>query len=253
MNTLKFLLLLSIFSITIHAQVNIEKYNKVNQSDGLFGNLSFYVSAKTGNTDIQEFGVDGRINYHKDSFNSFLIALGDYGWNNGKEYSNNALLHFRLIKETETFISPEFFAQINYNKKQLILFRSLIGVGVRAGLLSTENSNLTFGTAYMFEHEKLDLSPDNFHPSLTDHHRWSNYLSYTNSLTDNSTLSVIIYAQPRFDNFKDIRMLSENHLSVGLNEKVSISVSLGLRYDSKPPDTVKDLDTYTKIGLSIKI
>ena len=51
-----------LFISTTFAQVNIEKYNNLNSSVGLNGNLSFYISAKTGNTDIQEFEIDGRLN-----------------------------------------------------------------------------------------------------------------------------------------------------------------------------------------------
>ena len=88
-------ILLGLFAINNIAQVNIEKYNNISSGSGLNGNLSFYFSAKTGNTDIQEIEIDGRINYKGDRFFSFLIGQGEYGWNKGEEYSNNALLHFR--------------------------------------------------------------------------------------------------------------------------------------------------------------
>ena len=110
-----------------YAQVNIEKYNNINSKKGIDGNLSLYLSAKTGNTDVQEFGIDGRINFKGDNFYTFLIGQGEYGWNNGEEYSNNALFHLRYIRATNHFIEPELFAQTNYNKKLLLQFRSLIG------------------------------------------------------------------------------------------------------------------------------
>ncbi len=250
---MKLFVTILIFVSSIHAQVNIEKYNSADQELGLIGNLSFYISAKTGNTDVQEFGIDGRLNYNQEAFKSFLIAQGEYGWNKGKEYSNNALLHFRVIKTTEGIIQPEFYSQINYNRKQLLLFRALAGLGVRFDILKTLESNLNFGTSYMYENEKLDLTSDMIHPNLTNNHRWSNYLSYSNSLTENSRLSIIVYAQPKFDDFKDTRILNDNHISVGFNEKLALSLNFSLRYDSKPPDGVKDLDTNTKVGLTIKL
>ena len=46
-----------------YAQVNIEKYNNINSKKGIDGNLSLYLSAKTGNTDVQEFGIDKKKNF----------------------------------------------------------------------------------------------------------------------------------------------------------------------------------------------
>ena len=247
------LILLGLFVINNSAQVNIEKYNNISNGNGLNGNLSFYFSAKTGNTDVQEFEIDGRINLKGEKYYSFLIGQGEYGWNKGTEYSNNALLHFRYIRELNDIFNPEFFTQINYNKSRLLLFRSLAGVGLRATILSDSISNFIYGTAYMYEYENLDNSKSIFQLSKTHHHRWSNYISYSNLLTKNSRLSIVLYAQPRFDDFGDVRMLSENHLGVGLTDKLSLSVNFSLMYYSKPPIGVKELDTNTKVGLSIKI
>jgi len=243
--------LLCLFTSTSFAQINIEKYNNLNNSKGLMGNFSFYLSAKTGNTDIQEFGADGRLNYKGENFYSFLIGEGEYGWNNGAEYSNNALLHFRYLRELNKKINPEFFAQINYNKSRLLLFRSISGVGFRLAVISDSLTNLTYGSAYMYEYEKLDLAPSSIHPNKTYHHRWSNYLSLSSFLSSNSRLSIVIYAQPRFDDFNDVRIISENFLGVGLTDKLSLGLNFSVVYDSRPPDTVKNFDTNTKIGLSI--
>ena len=143
--------------------------------------------------------------------------------------------------------------QINYNKSRLLLFRSLAGLGLRATILSDSVSNFTFGTSYMYEYENLDNSKSFFQLSKTYHHRWSNYISYSNSISKNTRLSIVIYAQPRFDNFSDLRMLSENHFSVGLTNRLSFSLNFSLMYYSHPPIGVKELDTNSKVGLSIKI
>jgi len=251
----KFLIILINLVIvpSLFGQVNIEKYNILSNASGLNGNLSFYASARTGNTDIQEFGIDGRVNYKGNSFYSFLIGQGDYGWNKGEEYSNNALIHFRYIKDLDFLVKPEFFTQINYNKSRQLEFRSLIGSGLRISLISDSLNNLTFGSAYMYEFEKLELSNNSFHPDKSYNHRWSNYISYSNSISDYSRLSIIIYVQPRFDKFNDFRTLSENHFSVKLTNKLLLSLVFSLRYDSRPPDNVKDLDTRTKMGISINL
>lgn len=245
-------IILSVSSL-LYGQVNIEKFNDLNRAKGFEGNISFYISAKTGNTDIQEFEMDVRLNYAGSDFYTFLIGNGEYGWNKGIEFSNSALLHFRYIQKLNQIFNPEFFAQINYNKSRLLLFRSLVGIGLRTTLISDSTTSLNFGTAYMYEYEDLDLPVSAIHNKNTNHHIWSNYISYSSSLANSSRLSIVIYAQPRFNKFSDIRLLSENHVKVGISDKLSLSVNFGLRYDSKPPDGVKDLDTNTKFGLTIKL
>lgn len=237
----------------LYSQINIEKYNNLNNSKGISGSLSFYASAKTGNTDVQEFGVDGRTNYNGDNFYSFIIGQGEYGWNKGTEYSNNALLHFRFIKKTHKIIKPEIFAQINYNKSRQLLFRTLGGGGFRLSVISDSTSSLSFGSAYMYEYEKLDLEYNSHHPIKVYHHRFSNYISYSSQLSSSSRISIVVYLQPRFDNFNDIKILSENHLGVRLTKQLSLSVNFALRYDSRSPDNVKNLDTNSKIGFSISL
>ena len=242
-----------LFSVSITAQVNIEKYNSLLNKTGPSGNISFYLSAKTGNTDIQQFSADGRFNYTTKTFYTFLIAQGEYGWKKGEEFSNNALLHLRYIHNTCELVNPEAFSQINYNKKRKLLFRSLVGGGIRISLTKNSEMSFVYGTSYMYEYEKLDLTSSSEHPNFTKHHRWNNYLSYSNSITKNTRLSVVVYAQPRFDDFSDVRILSENHLAVTLTKKLSLSLNFSLRYDSKPPDGIKNLDTNTKFGLTVKL
>ena len=244
--------ILVFFSSVQFAQVNIERYNNLNSIDGLMGNISFYISSKTGNTDIQEFEIDGRVNYKGENFYSFLIAQGEYGWNKGNEYSNNALLHIRHLQDIDGIFDPELFAQINYDKSNLLLFRSLFGAGVRLSLITDTLVSLDFGTSYMYEIENIDLPNIAKHPSKTNHSRWSNYLSYSSNVSNNSRISVVIYAQPRLDDFSDVRLLSENHLKVGLTDKLSLSLSFHLRFDSEPPDGVKDTDTNTKVGFTFR-
>lgn len=242
-----------VFHVQIGAQINIEKFSDLSENIGSSGKVSFYLSAKTGNTDIQQFGADGRLNYTEENYSTFLVGKGEYGWNKGKEFSNNALLHLRYIRKNSKFLNPEVFGQINYNKKRLLLFRSLVGGGVRITLTKDSLKSLVFGTSYMFEHENLDLDDISEHPNLTNHHRWNNYLSFSNSFSQNARLSIVIYAQPRFSDFNDVRILSENHLGVVLTEKLSLSINFALMYDSRPPDGIKNLDTNTKFGFTIKL
>ena len=241
------------FFANIYGQVNIEKYNRLKGDKGVSGNVALYLSSRTGNTDVQEIELDGRVNYKTSSFYTFIIGQGEYGWNKGKEFSNNALLHARYIRDFKGIVDPEIFGQINYNKSRLLNFRSLIGGGIRFPIISDSLSSLSLGTSYMYETEKLDLLESAKHPQKTNVSRWSSYINFSSNLSSNTRLSIIIYAQPDFEEFKDVRILSENLLSVKISRTFSLSLGFSLRYDSRPPDSVKDTDTNTKLGFALEI
>jgi len=236
-----------------YSQVNIEKYNNVGEYKGFSGNLSFYVSAKTGNTDIQEFEADSKLGYTGDNFHTLIIGQGTFGWEDGNQYSNNALLHLRYIRELNSIVSPELFTQIDYDKKRSLLFRYLVGGGIRLALINDSLSSFSYGSSYMFEYEKLDLPKNSKHLHKTYNNRWNNYLSYSNLVSPNSRISLAVYFQPRFDQFNDFRILSENFISVNISSKLSLSLSFRFRYDSKPPDKIRKFDTISSMGITVSL
>ncbi len=245
------LLVLLFASSAVFAQVNIEKHRKTETDLGFSGLANISISAKTGNKDIQEIDLEGRIDYQAEKFYAFAVAQGEYGWQGGKEFSNQALLHLRYVHNLSKQIKLEVFTQIDYNKARLLLFRSLGGIGLRFNLIKSKVSSLSYGISGMTEHEKYDLPETAFHPVTTSVFRISNYLAYRLRLNGNASIASVIYYQPKADEFKDSRILSENSLHVKISKRVGLSVEFNLRYDRKPPDGKKALDTKTKFGFSI--
>jgi Protein of unknown function, DUF481 len=241
-------LLFFIFSRILFCQVNTEKYRNFGDSSGFSGIIKLEASVQTGNTDLQELGSELRLNYKKINSTILLILKGDYGWNNGEQFSNEALAHLRLIQTLNPNLRLEIFTQVNYDKSQLLLFRSLEGAGLRFKILKTENSILWYGSAYMLEYEKYKEPRRVINKKNIVSDRWSNYLSYNLNIQRNVILSSVIYYQPRFDLWKDVRILLENSLLVNLSGNFSLSTDFNLRYDHFPPKGIKDIDTVSKIG-----
>ncbi len=245
------ILVLFFLNSVLFAQINIEKHRKTGMDLGFSGLANISISAKTGNKDIQEIDLEGRIDYQGEMFYTFAVAQGEYGWQGGKEFSNQALLHLRYVHGLFNRIKLEIFTQMDYNKARLLLFRSLAGAGLRFNLIKSKTSSLSFGIAGMAEHEKYDLPVTAVHPVTTSVFRISNYLAYRLKLNGTASLASVIYYQPKAGEFKDSRILSENSLRVKISKRVSLSAEFNLRYDRKPPDGKKALDTKTKFGFSV--
>lgn len=248
--TMKIIILL-IFSNLIYAQVNTEKFRKPIEYEGLSGYVEIALSSRSGNVDITEVNIENRNDYvwKNMNTNSFLIMQGNFGWQGGTQYSDEALTHLRHVLRIKTNLQPEFFAQIDYNKKRLLMFRGLFGGGLRFAVYNHNKTKLWYGTAFMLENERLDLSDTDFHKKEVSVIRWSNYFSFNVDLNDQLNWTSTTYFQPLINDLGDTRILSETNLKVRLIEQLSFLLGFKFRYDSMPPKEIKSLDTSLRSGI----
>ena len=245
-------ILLSIISTRINAQINTEKFRLDSAGIGFSGFANIEITAITGNTNFQFINLGGRLNYNWGSSYTFLVADGGFGWDDGQKIFNQALLHLRHVQSLSDLVQAEIFAQTDFNKKRLLTGRELIGAGLRFKILQTEELKLRFGSSYFFEHENYNVPVNSIHGSNVFANRLSTYLTFEYDIADNSSLIIINYYQPQIGNWEDFRIISDASLKVGLSSFVDLTVSFNLRYDAKPPETIKTTDTITKFGFRFK-
>ena len=114
------------------------------------------------------------------------------------------------------------------------------------------NLKFRLGTSYFFEHEDYDVSANSIHGSNLFANRFSTYLTLEYEIKDDIKLMMITYFQPQIGKWNDFRIISDNSLIVGLSSFVDLKTSFNLRYDAKPPETIKNIDTFTRFGFSFK-
>jgi hypothetical protein len=238
-------------AIPVHAQVNIERLRRSRDTDGFVGTAAANVTARTGNVRLVLLSLEGRMDYVRPQWLAFVIGNTDVGWQAGRRFSNAGLVHVRVNRHASDVVSVETFGQVDYDKSRLLTSRAVIGGGPRVSLETSDSWRLAAGTGYMYERERLDLPADATHPSATNVSRWTNYLSV--HFRDGERLSIAgtFYAQPRFDAFDDVRALTDVRLGVQLVGSLSLTVTSRMRYDSRPPDGVADLDTAITTGLAL--
>jgi hypothetical protein len=237
----------------VRSQVNIEKMREDGAEKGFSTDLNLVFSTRSGNVDITELGLSLRQDYVAQKSKSFLIVHGLYGWKDGDAFSNEGLLHLRHVRKDWRTVAPEFFTQVNYDKARLLEFRSLGGGGVRIRFFEGERLQMAWGTAYMVEYERFDLSPEAWHQRTGTYHRWSNYVSLKADLGEMTTIAWTTYLQPRFDDFGDLKTLNDGELETDLVGQLALTVTVRLRYDSRPPDGIEKRDTLLMMGLRVEI
>jgi len=240
---------------------------------GWSANADFKGGLKEGNVVKREVSFGGGVQYRtfhprKDLTRpgfirdrwllSSTLALVTF---NDKPITDNGFMHVRYTRMMLPRLGAEVFVQSQYNAFTNLRARMLTGGGARVVAVHRNRVGLWGGTGYMVEYEVnaiegcTDADPDDMvddcqsfvpdpHPRETFNHRWTSYMSFRlDVLEDQLKLGASTYVQPRFDDFGDIRL----QMGVQLEGKVAPIFSLGadleVRYDSRPPRTVKNTDT----------
>jgi len=226
-------------------QVNTEKLRRGLDDDGFDGAVEAAYSVTKGNSDLVEFGLAPGFVWRSGKHQTFMINELETTSSDGADLINNGFSHLRYNYELHRRWVYEAFLQAQYNKSQDLVARYLAGSGVRLNLLRRNSTHGAVGITAMYEYEELDSG------EITRIMRGSNYLSGRIERPEKWSLSATAYIQPRLSDWSDIRVLADLALDVGLSRHLSLTNTVGYRYDSEPPDGIKEYDLKVKGGLKI--
>jgi len=240
-----------IWSLPACAIVNVENMRVGPAEPGLSGNLDLSISGKRGNTDKDEYGIDGRIQNNTDQVTDFIVLSYDYGEVDNVSNTNKTFIHARHVKQFQPRRAWEAFAQAEENEFARLSFRGLVGGGLRFTLTeSAERLGLYLGAGAFWSRETLDKRP-----GLTDHgsetfSRANLYLVYKHRLNQQLSLVSTTYYQPRLSDSADFRALEQAGLAVKMSDNLSLKLSLDIAHDSRPPQSIDKTDSSYNTSLS---
>jgi len=127
-----FLLVIASFAATpAFAQVDVQPLSREDPPEGWSGSLTGDLSAQTGNTDFVQLGVRGRVYEVRGQVTTMIVGNGGLGFLGRSRFSSSGLFHYRKTYRSGRGVWPEWYAQANYDRSQLLKFRTLVGAGVR--------------------------------------------------------------------------------------------------------------------------
>ena len=232
------------------SQVNTERMRTFQDSAGVSLQVNGGVSFASGNTNYLLAGVGGRIDWVSDSFESFLVGNTTVSEADDVEFSNKAFAHLRLTRELSSLVAVEGFLQAEQNAQRKLTERFLGGAGVRLSFIETETSRFAIGTTPMVEFERLSASTNEADKTLF---RLSQYVAAQFTISEYTSFSNIVYVQPDVTNWNDVRLLNDLTFDTLLGKGYTIRIGAHLRYDSQPPETVKDLDFELRNSLVVSL
>ncbi len=169
------------------------------------------------------------------------LALVTFG---GREITDNGFMHVRYTRMLVPPVGAEVFVQSQYNAFTNLRARMLTGSGLRLVGIHRNLFGLWGGSGYMVEYEVNSIeSATDPHPNETVNHRWTSYLSMQLDVLDGKlAFGNTTFVQPRFDDFGDIRINTGVQFEGRVTTIFSLGTDLEVRYDSRPPQTVKNTD-----------
>ncbi len=242
-------LLLIVFAGPASAQVNIEALRRDDPPLGRSGSLGGDFTFRTGNVDFVQLDFNGRQYVVAENVTTLIVGNAGIGFLGRSRFASSGLIHYRRT-HAHRWASPEWYAQANYDRAQLLRLRLVGGGGIRAAVVRGAWGQFGTGTALMFEHERLELPDSALHARRTTVVRSSSFLTLRVVSESGFVVTSTTYLQPDIQALGDVRILENLRLASPITEKVALTVSFNLRYDSRPPDGVAKLDTVLRTGVT---
>jgi hypothetical protein len=235
------------------AQVNTEPLRKKVSETGVSATLGGSLTGRTGNTEGIQAGGTAGVGFGRAPHLVFVYASGDYSRFNDVTQVSKSFAHARYNYELTKWLWAEVFAQAQSDEFQRLKLRNLFGAGPRIAVLSSDVVGVFAGTAYMLERDVISFKPGAADVRDLVVHRLSTYVTANVVLDTRVDLTTTAYVQPRFDDFSDVRFLSDTALVLKVTKALSASINASIRYDSNPPFGVKTTDGEIKNVLSVSL
>lgn len=255
--------------------VNSEKLLNDPQEGGFSGSVDANFSLSAGNVERLSLGVGGGMQYwtlHPEGVGYgtrpapegappffrnrwVLIANGQFVRFSLHEVVNSGFAHTRYTRMWLPRLGLDVFAQAQYNELTRLTRRLLAGVGLRVDPVNRRRLQIWAGTGYMTEFERNNVIPEDPHPAQVVNHRWTSYGVLQARLWDAAVVArSTTYAQPRIDDFGDIRVLESVQIEARAVPVLALGIEFEAQYDSRPPlvSGVLPLDlvltSYVRVG-----
>ncbi|MFC1619962.1 DUF481 domain-containing protein [Candidatus Neomarinimicrobiota bacterium] len=257
-------LLLLIWIIGAHAQINTEAMRKEDVKPGFHFEAGGDVGYVDGNSSLFQNRSNLRLDYVQDWGLVFLVANYRLNMKDKLLFINKGFSHLRTVKRLRSPLYGEIFLQQEFNEFIQIEDRKLIGSGLRIKwneldtfIELSQKLTLISGMGLMWEREKIDTGPDGtegdpIHGDLASLLRSTNYMVLNWTPKPGLGLLTTTYFQFDTKRLSDYRILGRSTLKVSLSKRLSVTLNLNIRYDSEPPGKIEPLDVDFQNGFSYK-
>jgi len=227
--------------------LNVERNRADGNSTGWTGELGTDFSLNKYNDRVIKIGGQANTSYFSDLNSYLLLSSIDLVNVDGNSLVSNGYIHLRSTFLRDNVLSPELFAQYQYNNNLGLLNRALTGAGVRYTFIKREHLRGHFSTGFMYEYEEWGL--DNDLRVENQFLKSTSNLVIRGDLNSQTSLTMIGYYQARPGKFFKPRATSENQLNIRMSRSLTFRVNFTMTYDVEPVIDVPNLTYELKNGI----
>ncbi len=240
---------LILFRLEPGGPVQLDKIKTINLFELSYrGNLGLGGSATSGNTSTETINASGTLTVNKGWHRFILDGRANRGKADGEITAQNANLNTRwdYFLSKRTYIP--FINFLEYDKFQNLSLRSTTIIGAGYDILDHRRNFLTFAAGPTVVYQNFTMEPSTVIPAFSWQTRWHlEFLGGNLKLWHDHTGTRDIGR----DNA--LRMNANQGLSVKIYRDFRIRFEYSLRYNSKPADDRKKMDTTITFGLSLDL
>lgn len=247
-------LLLIFVSYTLAAQTIINTEKLKSKGDSLAFSIQLNYSGTRGNALTDQLAFAPSL--VKVGLKNDLKVFGGYSILSAGENAvlNSAFGHVRHNYKLNENLKTFAYYQLQFNEVLLLTKREILGGGLRYAIINKDSLGLDFGAGLMYENEFLNrttLLLDEI--SETHYLRASFICSFHLVLTKGMQINNVIYYQSYINDYTDYRLLNDFSLLFKINKHLNFNTTFTLRFDNKPPSSLKPYDSFVKVGVGYVI
>lgn len=233
------------------AQVSIEQVSLTKELEGFKTTAGATFKMETSQTVLLEMDLTPRIDYGWSD--NLLFFVGNLGFSErgGETFRNQLFLHGQYRHQLTPTLAVETFFQTARDEFELLRRRYFGGVGLRWRVHREETTETFFGLTPSVGYERLNVTPEDNHPRTTTNVRLATYLVYRLKVNETTTLLNTVYVVPRVDDPEDVRVRDDAVLQVSITDRVALTATFSLKFDSRPPESLPEVVLALNNGLTV--
>jgi putative salt-induced outer membrane protein YdiY len=242
---------LALLSSSANAIVNVEQAIIGQPSEGMHTSLDLLANGTSGNSNTSSTKANFLTLWQHNKHTDFLQLEYVYGKSGGQPNVDSAFAHLRHRTALTPVWAIEAFAQVGRDPFARLTKRTLLGGGMRWVMFEKDKISAGYlGFGAFHEQELLTETLGTSDPMESNLWRASTYLVLKHQFNEQVRAYSTTYYQPAFSDTADYRILEQASMLVKMAENLDLKLSLDIKFDSKPPQTVEKRDLYYGAGLS---
>lgn len=252
LRTTLFLLFLIFLPCEILAQIlNIENFKTDTlESKNYLIRLTTSLDIEDNSKKIVNFENDLYLIYNRNLLSTILISSNNISDVGSKQVVGNGYIHLRFRWQMDTNLAIEEYQQYQFDKPRGLLFRQLVGLGIRCNLLNSDFLKLDLSNSVMYESEKW--KPKQI-AVLKNQLKHNASLQLSVNVFDKGMFYANGYYQAPYSGLLSPRAIFDSVADFAINNHISLSLNGSLSYDIKPVLNVKPFIYAITLAMSFSL